>query len=82
LRKASCLYRKAPIDFVETIISVQFQGQIDTSAVQNVTDLKSCAQQEVKISVVAHQVDHDNGPFGHTQQQNTETIPQINLLEP
>ena len=33
------MYRKMPIIFVKTVISIQFQGQIDTSAVQNVTIL-------------------------------------------
>jgi hypothetical protein len=35
-----------------------------------------------KIAVVAHQADHDNGPFGHTQQQTTEMITQIYQLGP
>jgi hypothetical protein len=39
---------------------------------------KACAQQ-VKSSVVAHQADHDNGLFGHTQQQTTKMITQIYL---
>ncbi len=77
----SCMYRKTPIIFVKSIISVQFQGQIDTSAVQNVTNSKACAQR-VKNSVVAHQADHDNGPFGHTQQQTTKMMMQIYLFEP
>jgi hypothetical protein len=62
--------------FVKTIISVQFQGKIDTLTVQNVTNSKACPQQ-VKSSVVAHQADHDNGPFDHTQQQTTKMITQI-----
>jgi hypothetical protein len=69
----SCIYHKIPIIFVKTIISVQFQGQIDTSAVQNVTNSKACAQQ-VKSWVVAHQADHANGPFGHTQQPTTNML--------
>jgi hypothetical protein len=40
--------------------NVQFLGQIDKSAGQNVANSKACAQQ-VKSSVVAHQADHDNG---------------------
>jgi cytochrome c551/c552 len=46
--------------------------QIDTSAVQKVTDLfqqQNCGR--------CHQADHDNGPFGHTEQQTTEMITQI-----
>jgi hypothetical protein len=33
-----------------------------------------------KIAVVAHQADHDNGPFGHAQQQSTEMIAQIYFI--
>jgi hypothetical protein len=29
-----------------------------------------------KIAVVTHQADHDNGLFGHTQQQTTKMITQ------
>jgi hypothetical protein len=72
----SCMYRKTPIIFVKTIISVQFQVQIETSAVQNVANSKACAQQG-KSSVAAHQADHDNGPFGHTEQQTTKRITPI-----
>jgi hypothetical protein len=32
------MYRKTPIIFVRTVMYVQFQGQIDMSAVQNVTN--------------------------------------------
>jgi hypothetical protein len=56
----SCVCRKTPIIFAKTIISVQFQGQIGTSAAQNVRNSKACALQ-VKLSDVAHQADHDNG---------------------
>ena len=73
---SSSMYRKIPIIFVKTVISFQFQGKIDTSEVQNVTNLKACPQQ-VESSVVAHWADHDNGPFGHTQQQTTKMITQI-----
>jgi hypothetical protein len=65
-----------PIFLLKAIISIQFQGQIDTLAVQNVANSKACAQ-PVKSSVAAHQADHDNGPFGHTQQQTTKMITQI-----
>jgi hypothetical protein len=75
------MYCKNLLFLVKTIISIQFQGQIDISAVQNVTNSKASAQQ-VKSSVIAHQADHDNGPFGHTQQQSTKMIRQIYLLEP
>jgi hypothetical protein len=70
------MYHKKPIIFGKTIISVHFQVQIDMSAVQNVANSKACAQQG-KSSVVAHQADHDNGPFGHTQQQNAKMITQM-----
>jgi hypothetical protein len=43
---------------------------------------KACCAQQVKSSVVTHQTDHGNGPFGHTQQQTTKMITQIYLLEP
>ena len=56
---------KITIIFVKTIISIRFQVQIDTSAVQNVVNAKACAHQG-KRSVVARQADQDNGPFGHT----------------
>ena len=36
---------------------------------------EACVQQ--KLPVVAHQADHDNGPFGHTQQQTTKLTMQI-----
>jgi hypothetical protein len=72
------MYRKTRIIFVKTVISIQFQGQIDTSVVQNVTNSKAYAQQ-VKSSVIAHQADHANGPFGHAQQQTTKMITQIYL---
>jgi hypothetical protein len=39
------MYRKKNIIFVKTIISVQFQGKIDTLAVPNVPNSKACAQQ-------------------------------------
>jgi hypothetical protein len=48
--------------------------------VQNVSNSNACAQQ-VESSVVIHQADHDNAPFGHTQQQTTKMITQIYLLE-
>jgi hypothetical protein len=67
---------KTSIIFVKTIISVQFQVQIDTSAVQNVANSKTCAQQRKNL-VIAHQADHGNGPVGHTQQQTTKMITQI-----
>jgi hypothetical protein len=75
------MYHKTPIIFVKTIISVQFHVQIDTSAVRNVTNSEACAQQG-KSSAVAHQTDHDNGPFGHTQQQTTKMMMQIYSLGP
>jgi hypothetical protein len=74
--KTSCMYHKTLINFVTAIISVQFQVQIDTSAVQNVANSKACAQQG-KSSVVAHQADHDNGPFGLTQERITKMITQV-----
>jgi hypothetical protein len=37
---------------------------------------KVCAQQ-VKNAVVTPKADHDNGPFGHTQQQTTKMNMQI-----
>jgi hypothetical protein len=42
--------------------------------------LHSCAQ-EVKTAVATHEADHDNGPFGHAQQQTTKLIMQIELIE-
>jgi hypothetical protein len=72
----SYMYHKTAIIFVKTIISIQFHVQIDTSAVQNIMNSKACVQRG-KSSVVAHQADHDNGPFGHTQQQTTKMITQI-----
>jgi hypothetical protein len=33
--------------------------------------------QQVKSSIVAHQADHEDGPFGHTQQQTTKLKMQI-----
>jgi hypothetical protein len=74
------MYPKNSIIFVKAIISVQFQGQVDTSAVENVTNSKASGQQ-VKSSVVAHQADHDNGPFGHSQKQTTKMMT-ISVLEP
>jgi hypothetical protein len=75
------MYRKTLIIFAKTVISVQFQGQIETSAVQNIMNSKACAQQ-VESSAVTNQADHDNGPFGHTQQQTTKRITQLYVLEP
>jgi hypothetical protein len=31
---------------------------------------------------MAHQDDHNNGPFGHTQQQTTKMTMQTLLIEP
>jgi hypothetical protein len=73
------MYHKIPIIFVKTIKSVQFLGPIGTSAVQNVANSKAYAQQ-VKGSVIAHQVDHNNGPLGHTQQQTSQGKTQIYYL--
>jgi hypothetical protein len=72
----SCMYRKTPVIFAKTIMFFQFQVQIDTSAVQNTVNSKACAQQG-KSSAIAHQADHDNGPFGQTQQQTTKMLTQI-----
>jgi hypothetical protein len=46
------MYHKTPIIFVETIVSVQFQGKIEKSAVQNVTNSKACPQQVKRSSFV------------------------------
>ena len=70
------MYRKTPTIFLTTIISGQFLCEIDPLVVQNVANSKACAQQ-LKSSVVARQADHDNGPFGHPQQQTTKMITQI-----
>jgi hypothetical protein len=37
---------------------------------------EACAQQ-VNTAVVAHQAHHDDGPFGHTQQQTKKMTMQV-----
>ena len=64
-----------PLDgyyFCQNYISLQFQRQNGTSAVQNVTNSKTLAHNNNKNTNITHQADHDNGPFGRTQQQTTK----------
>jgi hypothetical protein len=73
------MYHKTPTIFVKSVISVQFQVQINMSAVQNVANSKACGQQ-VKSSIVAHQAYNDNGLFRHTQQQTNLFVKAIATL--
>ena len=69
--------------FVKTIISIQFQGQIDTSAVQNV--MNSFEQQNRsrlinKIAIVAQLGDNGNGHSGLSQQSTMKLTTLMNTM--
>jgi hypothetical protein len=70
------MYHKTSIIFVKTIISVQFQGQIDKSADLNVTNSDS----NNKIANVAQGGDDGDGPSSPSQQPTMKLTPLINTM--
>jgi hypothetical protein len=70
------MHHKTPIIFVKTIISVHFQGQIDRSVVQNVTN---SFEQQLNPNRCAKGDDGD-GHSGLSQQPTLKLTTLINTI--